>query len=331
MTRTTKLLLLTNTCTLLLAVAGFSALLMVRDAARPVAAPAERPPVLAESSPAPDSAEEHRPASFTFQFLGSWPEEAKGPVCAAAKVWVDTLQIKIPIRVDAYWAKPSSGDLAEAVPRPVSDFPNAPSKNTYYPAALAAHLTGQDVVKHLRAHADVTFDKDRKWYCGLDGEPPQDHYDLMTVALHELAHALGLFGEAAVDGTGQGRWCSRDDYTWVFDRYVVDHQDQPLLAHRSPSLGLGRAFVGGHLFFTCRAGGGAVSPNRASLHTRSEWIAGTCLYHLDEKEGAADSACPLTNLLSPRIEACNVIHAPGPVVLAMLRTIGWGRPSGDKP
>lgn len=80
------------------------------------------------------------------------------------------------------------------------DFPLAPRPATWYPQALANALAGTDLdpstpeiegafnsaLGSTGCLTGVTF------YLGLDGHPGASQIDLLTIALHELAHGLGF-------------------------------------------------------------------------------------------------------------------------------------------
>lgn len=84
------------------------------------------------------------------------------------------------------------------------DFPGAPLPATYYPAALANNLAGLDLnagIPEIWITLNASVDSDavlgeRSWYYGHDGEVPCSprgcDIDLVSVALHEIAHGLGF-------------------------------------------------------------------------------------------------------------------------------------------
>ena len=68
----------------------------------------------------------------------------------------------------------------------------APSyPNTWYHAALADQLAGEDIDPSL-FDISVNFSSNFNFYLGLDGNEGAGQFDLAAVALHELGHGLGF-------------------------------------------------------------------------------------------------------------------------------------------
>src|SRR5690606_8119643 len=142
-------------------------------------------------------------------------------------------------------------------------------QNTWYPTAIADAMLGQNIDA---GGADImaTFNRELdRWYFGLDGNPPSGQYDFVTVVLHELGHGLGFTGSFDVvdeeDGgeecptteNGAGCWglsstTGRQRYPLLFDRFVEDAQDVPLLdtdVYPNPSRILGDVLQSGAVYF----------------------------------------------------------------------------------
>ena len=78
-----------------------------------------------------------------------------------------------------------------------ADFPGAELPGTWYHAALANQLSGQDLaaeetgdpnVPHIRARFTTQF----PFYFGLDNNEPPGTTDLLVVLLHKIGHGLGF-------------------------------------------------------------------------------------------------------------------------------------------
>lgn len=82
----------------------------------------------------------------------------------------------------------------------VRDFDGAPLRNTWYHAALARALAGEDLVPgypDMFAVFSTSIDSGcipgiQGWYYGLDAAPPPGTIELLPIVLHEIAHGLGF-------------------------------------------------------------------------------------------------------------------------------------------
>ena len=122
----------------------------------------------------------------------------------AADIWGGRLSSSVTIRVGAQFnpltCTANSAILGSAGPNTVfNDFTGAPVASTWYAVALANALHGSD----LDAGDDInaTFSStigtpgclsSSGWYYGLDGNPPGNRIDFVSVLLHELGHGLGF-------------------------------------------------------------------------------------------------------------------------------------------
>ncbi|HIF63702.1 MAG TPA: hypothetical protein EYG16_09000 [Deltaproteobacteria bacterium] len=140
---------------------------------------------------------------------GTLGEQRLDALRYAAGLWEETLanEVEIVLRVrfvelggTLYGAVLGSA-AAMTVHR---DFAGAPLSSTYYPAALANNLAGLDLnggIPEIWITFNASLDRDavlgeRSWYYGHDGEVPCGprgcDIDLVSVALHEIAHGLGF-------------------------------------------------------------------------------------------------------------------------------------------
>jgi hypothetical protein len=122
----------------------------------------------------------------------------------AADIWGDLLDssetIIIGVKFDPLLCEASSANLGATGTNTVHrDFTGAPVSNTWYPAALANSIAGTDLAP-LDDDISAVFNSviggtcsfPRAWYYGLDGNPPANTIDFVSIVLHELGHGLGF-------------------------------------------------------------------------------------------------------------------------------------------
>jgi len=129
----------------------------------------------------------------------------------AANIWGGLLnsgvEIRVEARFDSLFCDGSSATLGQAGPNTMHrDFAGAPLTSMWYPQALANRLAGadldpgtDDIGSELNSAIDAGCLPGLGWYYGLDANPPSGKVDLVTVALHELAHGFGFL--SVVDPT----------------------------------------------------------------------------------------------------------------------------------
>jgi hypothetical protein len=149
----------------------------------------------------------------------------------AAGIWAGLLTSSEPIVVratfDPLLCAATTANLGTAGTNTVHrDFAGALVANTWYPVALANSLAGADLAPgtdDINAVFNSAIDAaacsfPKVWYYGLDGNPPADTIDFVSVVLHELAHGLGF--QTFVDlGTG-AKLNGLDD---IFMLWLEDH------------------------------------------------------------------------------------------------------------
>jgi hypothetical protein len=162
---------------------------------------------------------------------------------AVADKWGGELTSSVPILVYATWdalaCDASSAVLGSAGPVfIISNFPNAPLTDTWYPVALANKLSGEDqalpdpsatdpwvnVGADIRAHFNVNLGSATclpglPFYLGLDNAHGA-LIDFYTVLLHELGHGLGF---VAITNGSNGKRQGDPALPDVWERFMFDN------------------------------------------------------------------------------------------------------------
>ena len=273
------------------------------------------------STSKPHSANIDAKSKFVVNYK-NFPDWAKTEVQAAIDVWSANFQSDVPITVEATWGRSSSwGILGSARPGSYySGFEGAPDASLWYPSALANALAKKDLDK-ISSEIIIQVNSTASWNQRGDGQPTNREYDLESVMLHELAHGLGFLSNNSYDTFfGYG---SIDQPT-PFDAYTQTPDGTRLADLPSPSLELGNALENDLVW------GGAIATkvnggNKPKLFTPNPYEAGSSVSHLDEK---TFSKSGFDSVMTPNLDAGEIFHDPGPLLLAMMEDIRNKPPVG---
>ena len=127
----------------------------------------------------------------------------------------------------------------------------------------------------------IRFTSLEPWYTGLDGKPPSDEFDLVTVALHEIGHQMGVYDSYGYQASG--RWGIREGMFGAYhltrwDTFLRDAGGDALAAYPAAESfdenADGPAFVGpqamaangGKAVGVCGLVGGEFRPGSSLVH-----------------------------------------------------------------
>ena len=279
------------------------------------------PATTAKQTATPKVAHLEKKSKFIVKY-NNFPEWTKIQVQAAIDTWAENFDSKVPIYIDATWGRSSSFSILGSA-RPGSYFANfsgAPDAGLWYPSALANALAGKDLDGD-NPEIVITVNSLASWYRGGSLGPSKSEYDLQSVILHEMAHGLGFLSTDSYDNFfGYG---SIDQPT-PYDAYVQTGDGRRLSDLPSPSLELGEALTSKLVWSGAQgiAANGGVKP---LLYTPKVYEDGSSVSHLDE---ATFSSAGRDAVMSPNLDAGEIFHEPGPLLLAMMQDLRTKPPAG---
>ncbi|CAN2223924.1 Fibronectin type III [Candidatus Nanopelagicaceae bacterium] len=279
------------------------------------------PATTAKQTATPKVAHLEKKAKFIVKY-NNFPEWTKVQVQAAIDTWAENFDSKVPIYIDATWGRSSSFSVLGSA-RPGSYFANfsgAPDPSLWYSSALANALAGKDLDGD-NPEMVITVNSLASWYRGGSSGPSKSEYDLQSVILHEMAHGLGFLSTDSYDNFfGYG---SIDQPT-PYDAYVQTGDGRRLSDLPSPSLELGEALTSKLVWSGAQgiATNGGVKP---LLYTPKVYEDGSSVSHLDE---ATFSKAGRDAVMSPNLDAGEIFHEPGPLLLAMMQDLRTKPPAG---
>jgi hypothetical protein len=252
----------------------------------------------------------------------NFPEWAKKDFQAAVDVWSANFSSSVPVTIDATWTRIGSfGVLGSARPGSYfAGFDKAPDSSLWYPSALANALAGKDLDTH-QSEIIIQVNSLAEWNTRNDGLSHPNEYDLESVFLHEMGHGLGFLSTDSYDSFfGYG---SIDQPT-PFDAYVQVEDGRRLSDLPTPSIELGKALTS-PLVWSGPLGIAANNGTKPLLYTPSKYEEGSSVSHLDE---ATYSKSAFDAVMTPNLDAGEIFHEPGPLLLAMMEDMRRKPPVG---
>ena len=273
---------------------------------------------ITKSSP---SANLEKLSKFTITY-NSFPAWARTEVQAALDTWAANFKSSVDITVSATWGRSANSDVLGSA-RPGSyfaGFTGAPDATLWYPSALANALANKDLDRD-NPEIIIQVNSAANWNQRGDDKPRSTEYDLESVILHEVAHGLGFLSADVYDKFfGYG---SIDQPT-PFDAYIQTTDGRRLADMPTPSLELGKTLTT-PLYWIGENGKRANGGEKIKMYTPATYEPGSSVSHLDE---ATYSKSAFDSVMTPNLDAGEVFHQPGPLLLAMMEDLRAKPPVG---
>ena len=283
--------------------------------------------------------------NVTLKFRGV-PRSAREAIWHAMDLWYEKLEIDIPFTLMVYWEEFEENEdeiTPLAFARSYWDDDEKEGSWACYGfldwGCLPKPLANQKAGFRLAGDTDpdpefeIHINSGVDWYLGTDGRPSRYEFDLVTVILHELGHALGFSTGLFPDHERKmGRGIFTDSkYSVYYDHFAWTRDEGDIVDLLRPSDDLYNALTGNRLFWgrngmenlheepllSLERNGGPVMLWAVSTTTSRT---GQVVSHLDEyafPDSHQDS------LMSPFISPGRAKHRLGPVTLGMLYDLGW--------
>jgi len=275
----------------------------------------------ATTSKSSPSANLEKLSKFAITY-NSFPIWARAEVQAALDTWAANFKSAVDITVTATWGRSANSDVLGSA-RPGSYFAGfigAPDSTLWYPSALANSLADKDLDRD-NAEIIIQVNSSANWNQRGDDKPRSNEYDLQSVILHEVAHGLGFLSTDVYEKFfGYG---SIDQPT-PFDAYIQTPDGRRLADMPTPSLELGKTLTA-PLYWIGENGKRINGGEKIKMYTPAIYEPGSSVSHLDE---ATYSKSGLDAVMTPNLDAGQVFHQPGPLLLAMMEDMRVKPPVG---
>ncbi len=268
--------------------------------------------------------------SFSFNYGSTFTDaNARTALQFAANIWGGLISERYTgetITINASWNNALAGTTALAGTIPTYSVldSNLPDPGFAYPIALASDLLGQKLNTSPNDTNDIRigFNPDphslageTPWYFGTDGLIPDNTFDFVTNALHEIMHGLGMFSAMNGDGSLGVQVPGDGTYGMIYDKFVYDTLTSQYLMQQNPTTRAG-SLINGNLVFdgaNATAANGGTAP---ALFAPGTFELGSSVTHLTG--GSGDLMVP--NL---GVGSFGINHNPSANDLGILRDLGW--------
>ena len=261
-------------------------------------------------------------ANFIVTYNG-FSEEAKKSFQAAVDIWATLIVSTIPIRITATWRSLDVGVLGSASPATYfRNFDGAQKVGIWYPISLAEKITHQELNGADNPDIVASFNSNNNsWNFNTQGVIEAGKYDMVSVVLHEIGHGLGITHSYEVSGTNGQIQGFFSGSPVIFETFMENVTPTNLVTgFISPSEELATQLTGRGLSLNSPLVVARNNSLKGAVYAPADYSAGSSIAHLDENTYPKGDK---NSLMTPSINSAEVIHNPGPIVMGILKDMGW--------
>lgn len=286
--------------------------------------------------------------TVTLKFRGV-PRAARDAIWYAMDRWYEQLEITIPFTLTIYWEELEEDDDGVAPLGFVRGVWDEEEKEGSWacseridwgchPKTLANQIAGRRLngTYDSDPEFEIHFNSEATWHTGINGRPGTHEYDLITVTLHEIGHALGFNSGFSINHdrrTGAAAW-EGEKWSVYFDQFIWSRGEGELLDLNS-SRDLYDALTGNLLYWSRNGMKNwrgetllSVERNRGAVKMwgskMTAWGtlvgSGSIAAHMDAR---VFPNTHIDGLMNPYRDRGQTNRRIGPVTLGMLYDLGW--------
>lgn len=241
------------------------------------------------------------------------PAEALAAVKYSLHHWSELITSSKKIKIKVIWELIEGNFLARTQPTEYfREFSKSALESTWYPVALAEKISKQEMNDSNAYEIEIRLNEEANWYIGIDGSPPNDKYDLVSVLLHEIAHGLGFISSAYK--VEAGLQFSSDPYVSIYDHSLIDSDGNRLYKYNYDPTLLYALTTNEEVFI--------YSPDKYQIalykcYAPNIFFPGISLSHFD------DTYADENLLMSPFIPSGWALHKIDSITSKILMNMGW--------
>ncbi len=251
----------------------------------------------------------------------------------SVSLWEPVLNSTVPIKINAR-QQIVPGFVSIVIPNLIYNFAGAPQTNLWYPTALANALSGSEL-NPGEADIDIIINPNQNWYLGAEANCPANQIDYISEVHKGLSYGLGYMSSFYVT-SGMGTYGMLDpsvlglstSFPWenmqgqptLYDTHVLNSGGLYLTDpgnFSNPSAALMLQLTGGQLRWQ------GTWADMYAGNTQAVLYAGT--YNL-ARTARLEAGTYLGTENAPGIPTAyngSCYRYPAPIVLGMLRDMGW--------